>query len=713
VIVGSAENWNTTLIGGICKDEGVSGKRARARDNLPSVGSIRRESSRFRFGVFDVDLAAGELRKAGVKIRLQEQPFQVLAILLERAGLVVTRDELQARLWSADTFVDFDRGLNKAINRLREALDDVAERPRFIETLPKRGYRFVAPVEPLGTASRAVAAPADATAMPRSRFLRSSLLPPPKQSFLPSHFAISPDGTALAFVALDQDGRTTLWVRPLSGSRARRLDGTGGAAHPFWSPDTKHIGFFAARKLKVIEIATGIVRTLAEAPLGRGGTWNRDGVIVFTPTLTGVPLSRVDAAGGAASPATRLVNAGELQIWPSFLPGGRHFLVYVFRRDPAQRFGNGLYVGTLDSPDLQLISSEITGNAAYASGRLLYVHEHALVSRHFDLERLETTGPALPITEQEVDPEPIFHLAGFTASETGAIVFQSTADLARQLIWVDRSGRELGAISADTYLADPSLSPDGRLLAAASDDGRNGRSYLRVFDLERGVSRRLTSGGGEARPTWLPDGKTIAYTADEGRASEMRLVAADGSASSSLAEVVGICQDSWSPDGHVVFARLEAGFPRLSIFSASDKSIEPLAFGAEAQFSPDGKWIVYIGQGGIAGGGGVVVQPFPARGGEIPISEPGGAQPRWSRDGREIFYITPDRMLMAVAFDPGTGTAERPRPLFRTRIVAPNLAWFQYDVAPDGRFLINSFPSMSSSPLTLLIELTPAASPTF
>src|SRR5262249_28354551 len=279
-----------------------------------------------RFGVFEIDLQAVELKKQGLKIKLQEQPFQVLTVLLERSGQPVTREELQKKLWSADTFVDFDRSLNKAINRLREALEDSAENPRFIETVPKRGYRFIAPVQtanlddqPLNRQSAeasmreklawglAMLLLAVCILLAMTHFrgspqpaqaLRSSLLPPPNTSFQPYNFAISPDGTRLAFVAVDQDGKSVLWVRALSGAGAQQINGTDGATFPFWSPDNRHIGFFAQRKLKAVDIAGGRVRVLCDVASGHGGAWNRGGVIDYSPNVTS-PLFRVDAPGGA------------------------------------------------------------------------------------------------------------------------------------------------------------------------------------------------------------------------------------------------------------------------------------------------------------------------------------------------------------------------------------------------------------------------------
>jgi Tol biopolymer transport system component/DNA-binding winged helix-turn-helix (wHTH) protein len=679
-----------------------------------------------RFGVFEVDLQVGELRKQGLKIKLQEQPFQVLAMLLERSGQLVTRDELQKKLWSADTFVDFDRGLNKAINRLREALEDAAENPRFIQTIPKRGYRFIAPIDadfepspPAKTPTREKLAWGLALlllttsillAMVHFRggpqppqMLRSSLLPPPNTSFQPYNFAISPDGTRLAFVAVDRDGKSMLWVRALAATGAQQLAGTDGATFPFWSPDSRHIGFFAQRKLKAVDIAGGMVRVLCDVASGHGGAWNRDGVIVFSPSVTG-PLYRVDASGGAPALATAMPRQGSGQehCWPSFLPDGQHFFYYVFRSVTTDLLRNGIYIGTLGSTEARLLSPTIAGNVAFSSGRLLYVRDRSLLAQPFDPMRLQMSGAFAPIAEQELDAERTNSLSGFTVSENAVLVFQSTADSPARLVWFDRSGKELGPLSDGAY-KDPSFSPDGRFLAVSSDDARNGRHCIRVYDLARGFSSRLTGDGDMSRPTWSRDGKEITYASTEGSVFYMYRILADGSASPQVLRKGGpMHPNGWSPDGRLAIMTLERGLPFLVVYSAADQSVRPIAPGGEAQFSPDGKWIAYVGQGGVAGGGGIVAQPSAGSGPRIPVSDSGGAQPRWSRDGTELFYIAPDRKLMAVSFNASKGTASVPRLIFQTRIIAPNLVSFQYDVAPDGRFLINSFPSGTSTPLTMI-----------
>jgi Tol biopolymer transport system component len=242
------------------------------------------------------------------------------------------------------------------------------------------------------------------------------------------------------------------------------------------------------------------------------------------------------------------------------------------------------------------------------------------------------------------------------------------------------------------------LSPDGRLLAVASDDAHNGKYFIRIIDLRRGVSTLLTHGGSEAHPCWTRDGRFITY--DTNGKTSIEQVPADGSGPPrTLLKGVSLVPNDWSPDGHLAYMDFAKGPPELTIYSTATGETRDFAEGSEAQFSPDGKWIASASYG-------VFVQPTQGPGGRIQVTSAGGAQPRWSHDGKRLFYLQPDKKMMQVDFDTRKGTASVPRVLFQTRIIAARLVHIQYDVAPDGRFLINSFPSDSSAPLTLLTGWT-------
>jgi eukaryotic-like serine/threonine-protein kinase len=322
------------------------------------------------------------------------------------------------------------------------------------------------------------------------------------------------------------------------------------------------------------------------------------------------------------------------------------------------------------------------------------------MAQPFDADRLATTGSPIPLTGEELEERTSFLIFGFSVSQNGVLVFQSAADSASRLVWYNQNGKELGQLAQVGY-KDPDLSPDGRFLAVSSDDEHNGKHFLRVVDLERGTSTRLTDGGDEHYPLWSRDGKRIAYRSG-GVASESSEVPADGSAPAKIllkADMHAGPQD-WSPDGLLLFMTVKEqnAFPSLEIYSPSDQKVEPFAIdGVEAKLSPDGKWVVYVGAGR-----GILIERFPGHGGRIQISAGAGAQPRWSHDGRQIFFIQPDRKLIAVSFDPNKGTAGSPHVLFQTRIAFERIAGWQYDVAPDGRFLINSLPANTASPLTLI-----------
>jgi len=530
--------------------------------------------------------------------------------------------------------------------------------------------------------------------------VRSSLLPPPGSSYETYNFAVSPDGARLAFVAVGREGKSTLWVRSLSVASAQEFSATEGAIYPFWSPDSRRVGFFADGKLKTVDTGSGAVKILCNAQTGRGGTWNRDGQIVFAPFIIG-PLSEVEEGGGEPLPVTKTrEGTGEAHRWPFFLPDGKHFLYLVDWSGPADAQSNGIYVGSLGSNTSKLVSTEITSNVSYASERLLYVRDRSLMAQAFDTDRLELRGLAESIVEQELLTDTGFMNSGFSVSQNGMLVFQSAADASSRLIWFDRTGKELSQIPVTGY-SFPRVSPDGRRLLVSSDDARNGKYFLRIYDLERGISTRITDGGSEEESSWSRDGKQVAFITVTGNTSYLYDVPADRSSSPQLlVKGARMRHLDRSPDDRISFLNLERR-PSLAIYTPADHQVTQFtSLGAEARFSPDGKWLAYTGLNEI------FVQPFPGPGGRIQISNGAGAQAVWSRDGREITYIAPDRKLMSVTFDAHTKSASAPQVLFQTRIIAPTFVSHQYDVAPDGRFLINSLPSSNSAPLTLLDKWT-------
>jgi serine/threonine protein kinase len=529
--------------------------------------------------------------------------------------------------------------------------------------------------------------------------VRSSLLSLPGSSFLPYNFAISPDGSRLAFVALGSDGKTSLWDRGLSAPVAQQLTGTEGATYPFWSPDSLHIGFFTQGRLKTIDLVNSAVQNLCDAAPGFGGAWNQDGIIVFAPGITG-PLYRIPAAGGTPEAVTKVLHGGaESHHWPFFLPDGKHFLYFVnWGREPGGK-GDGLYVDSLDADAPKHISSEITGNVFFASGNLLYVRDRTIMAQPFDTNSLQTAGPSVPLTQQEVDKFFDFWNSGFSVSKNGKLVFQSAGDAPSRLVWYDSVGKELGQFPEAGYEG-PQFSPDGRSLAVYSDDEHNGKHFIRVYDLQRGISTRLTEGGDESTPVWSQDGKSIAY---RDASLNIEEIPADGSGGPrQIVSGADVIPCDWSADGHLIYMSLGGAgtYPSLDVYSTIDQKTTQFArFGAEARFSPDGKWVAYIALPMRQ----IVVQPFPGPGAHLQISNAAGSsQPRWSHDGGKIFYVQPDRKLMVVAFDAAKNTVSQPQFVAQTRIEVTMFGWFQYDVSYDGRFLVNSLPASNSSPLTLV-----------
>jgi eukaryotic-like serine/threonine-protein kinase len=529
----------------------------------------------------------------------------------------------------------------------------------------------------------------------------------------PSSFAISPDAKTIVFVATSQ-GQLQLWLRSLDSVSTRPLAGTDGASLPFWSPDSQSIGFFAEGKLKRIDIDSGSVQPLAEAPIGQGGTWSRDGVILFSPFP---PLSvfRVSAAGGEVIPQTHVVPPQQGHNSPHFLPDGRHFLYFV-RGSPEVR---GIYVGQIDEPISRRLRDADSGAVYVRPGHLLFVREGTIFAQPFDLDRLQFTGDPFLLAEQATPGAP----GPPAASAVGPIAYRTGAGQpVRQFLWVDRSGTELqrvGEPGAD--LNAPALSHDGKRVALFR--GVGGNVDIWSLDVERGGLDRLTSDpADDTFPIWSPDDKRILFSSNRKGVGDLylKLVADVGSERLLLTTPQLKMPNDWSADGRFVLyssfdRRSKADLWGLRLEDPSKPFVVAQTDGSNAwgQFSPDGQWIAHTSN--ESGRWEVYIRPFPPTGGKSLISTNGGVMPRWRPDGKELFYVALDDRLMAVPIRKNLEKhmleAGAPVALFATRIGGARAQAMlgQYEVAPDGqRFLMNSLAGdVTAPPITIIMNWRP------
>jgi serine/threonine protein kinase len=562
---------------------------------------------------------------------------------------------------------------------------------------------------------------------PERRVVRSSILPPEKSMFaLAGTFAgpavVSPDGRRLAFGIIGADAKQVLYVRSLNALSGQVLAGTEGATYPFWSADSRFLGFFADGQLKKVDASGGPVQVLCAAPEGRGGSWNRDGTILFAPTFTSA-LFRVAAAGGVPIPATKLDDTRQESShrWPQFLPDGRHF-IYLTRR--AALSESGINAGSLDSPQ-QVPVLDAASNAVYAPpGYLLFVRNSALVAQPFDAKLLRVTGDPIPIAEQ-VEVNGGMLRATFSVSENGVLAYARSAGAgSSQLIWMDRNGKQLGTGGGRGAYFGPSLSPDGHKLAVeAFDVQSSGRSDLWVFDLLRGVRTRLTFNPSDRtvrsrQPRWSPDGSHIVFTSSRSGHNHIYEKSANGVGNDELLLQAEGDQfaTSWSADGrfiaYVSLSPQAGGMGQIRILPTfGDHKPFPFLQGEPGvtvysfpSFSPDGKWVAY--QSNESGQGEVYISRFPSGAGKWQVSTNGGNEPVWRRDGKELYYLGIDDKLIAaeITEQKDSLVVGAVRPLFQAHpVLSANLA---YDVSPDGkRFLINSLINESASePITLVVN---------
>jgi len=528
--------------------------------------------------------------------------------------------------------------------------------------------------------------------------VRSSILTPPG-SIVEGDVRVSPDGrlvvARLAIQARSED-TSTLWVRALDSVTWRPLLGTGGGRSPFWSPDSRSIGFFADGKLKRTDVAGGPVVTICDAPDGRGGSWNREGLIVFAPNAPG-GFQRVSASGGSPTAITTSAEPERNGRWPAFLPDGRRFL-YVTRGQ--------VHVGSLDSPDSWPLGPS-QSNAVFASGYLLFVRDGTLVAQPFDETRLEMVGNAVPLAEQVGGSQ---GRGFFTVSEQGALIYETRAPPGpAQLTWFDRQGKPTGVLGEPNSTPNLHLSPDGKSLAVQH------REELWVYDVPRGVGMRFTTqGSGNREAVWSPDGARLVFNSIRGGRRDLFLKASDGTGREEPLVVSNVDKypTSWSADGRsVLYYTLGDAQTRTDLWIvavASDR--EPVPYlktpfdETRGQFSPDGHWIAYSSN--ESGRDEVYLASFPSAGGRRRVSVTGGIFPRWRRDGRELFYVNADDQLMAVDIRVTAESVEvgLERLLFDLPIASAS-GGYPYDVTADGqRFLVNARERPVRSPPTLLVN---------
>ncbi|HSR07215.1 MAG TPA: protein kinase [Bryobacteraceae bacterium] len=395
------------------------------------------------------------------------------------------------------------------------------------------------------------------------RVLKLSVLPPEKVSLPPNSIpAVSPDGRQVAYAAA-LDGKTGLWVRDLSSLETRLLPGTDGASLPFWSPDSRSLGFFANGKLKKTDAAGGPVLTLCDAPAGRGGTWNKDDVIVFAPAIVS-PLFRVPAAGGTPAAVTAVGDQENAHRYPWFLPDGRHFLYTAYLGRERQT----LYVADLESKTREALMPVVSNVVYAAPGYLLFLRELTLMAQPFDAATLRTTGDAVPIVEQ-VAYIGLDIRALFSSSQNGVLAYFSSGTVGNsQLTWFDRSGKVTDMLGAPGALDRPAISPDGNSVAAARRDPQTGLYDLWLYNLARGTDSRFTfNSANNAGPVWSPDNSRIVFYSTIKGPTYLYQKPINGVGQEELLDQhsVAIVSDDWSQDGRYIIEQTAADSKRVLI----------------------------------------------------------------------------------------------------------------------------------------------------
>ncbi len=567
---------------------------------------------------------------------------------------------------------------------------------------------------------------------PSEHTLRYTIAPPEGANV--HSFAISPDGRQLVLAAA-VNGKRQLWIRPMDALQWQPMPSTEDARYPFWSPDSRNIAFFAEGKLRKIAASGGPSQPVCDAIDGRGGSWNRDDVIVFS--ASGSPegvIQRVPAAGGVPGV---VIQTKSRYLFPMFLPDGRHFL-YEIGGISAET--NGIYFASLDGKENRRIladaSSAVFAPAAPGErvGQLLFLREGNVMAQPFDAEKLQSSGEVFPVAEG-VGLANANNYAPVTVSNNGVLLYWTGgvggAANNFQLVWYDRSGKAVETVGPSGNIILPALSPDGKTVAFSKQGGGAADRDIWLRDLVRGNERRLTTDAAtNVTPFWSPNGEQIVFRSSLGSKPDLHMRASSGSGQDEvlLSTPNNTVVDQWSRDGRfIVYSEID---PKtkwdlwyLPIGEDGKASGKPMVFlhsefnETHGQLSPDSRWMAYTSD--VSGQSEVYVQPFPSADNEIRISTAGGEQPRWRADGKELFYLGTDGKMTSVAITTLAGSkpvlkAGAPVPMFDARssiLSRRGGTVFNYDVAADGKlFLVSATGAAAASigsgtpPLTVRVN---------
>ena len=593
--------------------------------------------------------------------------------------------------------------------------------PLAVDDLPQlraAGFRrrlvFLGPVF-LAVAATAVAAVLYLHQKPAPVY-NFAVAPPERSTYrMP---AVSPDGRSLIVSAQGPEGKAMLWLRHLDEMSPFPIPGTEGGVAPFWSPDSRFVAFFANQSLKKVRVAGGPVQTIcaAQATPG-GGAWNRSGVILFSPSQ-GDTLYRVSAAGSRPQPVLQLNTAKfeRAHLWPQFLPDGKHFVFFVLS-DLADL--SGVYAGSLDSPEYRMlfpsdtnaVYSTVAGAGTAAKGYLLFIRNRSLLAQPFNAARLALDGDAVPLAD-DIGSVQSLSLAPISVSGNAVLAYQTVGRPSWQLTWMDRAGNPLATVGQAGAWGTPRISPDGSRAVAARIGLDGVHANLWIADQAGHVTQLTDTPAHEGSPVWSPDGSHIAYFSNQEVTYDIYSSPVDGSGKPQLVfrNTLPKNPTDWSRDGkYILFDMLGEG-TGLDAWAVSlaDHRAAPLVdtvySEGHAALSPDGKWLAF--QSDESRRNEVYVQPF---GGLVAgtqrrwqVSTSGGALPRWSAGGKELFYMTSSGQLMAVPVHPHGDEFEfdSPQMLFQVRPLPNN--WNLYDATPDGmRFLVNVPMEWSNSPINI------------